>query len=410
MGLDGSAHHGLRRRRAERALARWPGTDRRDPCLVYSRSVPAIAAHRTIRAGLDRPETPYAWPPSLLAQPGELPLVYLDLNHWIYLAKAATGHRTGTQFQPALEALRHAAGRVVIPLSSVHYMEMGGIADPRRRFDVASVMEELSGFVCVMPRSTIMEIEIEAALADAIGTEARFGQVRLLGWGALQAWGRRGGLRVHSETDGDVTAKSRQTWPGGPAAFDAWTRGAELLLARSVLRGPTDEEALPLQGLGWDPTVAGRIAEDRARSEREQAARFDAEPRYRRGRLRDVVSARYLGLELLPRLEEALRARGLGLPGLFADRDQARRFTDSMPSGDAWISLVTAAHRNPRSRWQSNDIFDFDALSVAIPYCDLVVTDRHACRLANTTRLPKRMGTRVFATLDELVRELRDLF
>jgi hypothetical protein len=311
------------------------------------------------------------------------------MNHWIHLAQAATGHRSGRQFQPLLQVLREAAGSVVMPLSSVHYMEMSGIKDPRQRFDVASVMEQLTGFVCVQPRSTIMEIEIEAALADAIGTEARFGQVPLLGCGALQAFGRRGGLHVRSETGDDVTDKARQTWPGGPGAFDAWAREAEVLLARSVLRGPTDEEVPAIQALGWDPTVARQIAEQRARSEREQAARFDAEPRYRRGRLRDAVSARYLGLELSRGLEEALRVRGLTVGAVFADSDQARQFTDSMPSGDAWISLLTAAHRNPHSRWESNDIFDFDALSIAIPYCDLVVTDNHMCQLANTAGLPE---------------------
>lgn len=80
-----------------------------------------------------------------------------------------------------------------------------------------------------------------------------------------------------------------------------------------------------------------------------------------------------------------------------------------MPSGDTWISLLTGAHRNPQSQWRPNDIFDFDALSVAIPYCDVVVTDRHACRLANAARLPDRLDTKVIATLDELVPILDDL-
>jgi hypothetical protein len=40
---------------------------------------------------------------------------------------------------------------------------------------------------------------------------------------------------------------------------------------------------------------------------------------------------------------------------------------------------------------------------VAIPYCDVVVTDRHACSLANAARLPQRLGTKVIPTLDQLV-------
>jgi hypothetical protein len=159
---------------------------------------------------------------------------------------------------------------------------------------------------------------------------------------------------------------------------------------------------------GWDPTVTRRIAEDRAQSERELAQRLIAEPEYR-DRVRDVVSARYMAVELIDVLKEAVDAHGLDFAEIVDDIDTARRLTDSMPSGDGWISLLTAVHRNPQSRWQPNDIFDFDALSVAIPYCDVVVTDRHACRLANAARLPQRLGTKVIPTLDQLVPALEGM-
>ncbi len=111
-------------------------------------------------------------------------------------------------------------------------------------------------------------------------------------------------------------------------------------------------------------------------------------------------------------MREGLREYGIaaGLTDLLGGGlDIARSFTDSMPAGDAWISLLTAAHRNPQSHWRANDIFDFDALSVAIPYCDIVATDRHAARLANASGLPSRLGTVVVPTLDELVVALADL-
>ena len=370
-------------------------------------SMPALASRRSTRPGLDRPETPYAWPPSLLESGREL-RVYLDMNHWIYLAQAATGHANGQRYQEALDALRQAAGRVVIPLASVHYMEMEGNRNAAQRLDVASIMEELTDFVCLMPRSSVLRVELDAALAQLIGTPHRFENGRLLSWGVLQTFGRRGGLSVHS-VEGNITAKTRQTWPGGPAAFDAWSREADLQLTRAVLRGPTEEGVEDMRARGWDPAVARRIAEDRAGSERELVARLDAEPSYRRDRVRDVVSARYLAFELVDGLEEAVGAHRLNLAELIGDIDTARRFVDSMPSGDAWISLLTAAHRNPQGRWEPNDIFDFDALSVAIPYCDVVVTDRHACGLANAARLPDRLDTTVIATLDQLVPVLRDL-
>jgi hypothetical protein len=371
--------------------------------------LPARASRRAPRPGLDRLDTPYAWPPSLLATRGDKPLVYLDMNHWIYLAQAATGHPNGERHQEVLHALRRAAGNVVIPLSSVHYMEMESNRNTAQRADVTNVMEELSGFVCLMPRSSILTVELDAALAQLVGTSGRFGSAPLLGWGVLQAFGRRGGLSVHSADEGDVTARTRQGWPGGPAAFDEWSHDADLQLTRAVLRGPTTENVDDMRARGWDPSVARRIAEDRARNERDLVPVLDANPEYRRNRLRDVVSARYLAFELVDGLVEAVRAYGLDLADLMDDPAAARRFADSMPSGDAWVSLITATHRNPQSRWQANDILDFDALSVAIPYCNVVVTDGHACRIANAARLPQRLDTTVIAALDDLLPVLGDL-
>lgn len=79
-----------------------------------------------------------------------------------------------------------------------------------------------------------------------------------------------------------------------------------------------------------------------------------------------------------------------------------------MPSADVRISMLTAAHRNPQTRWTPNDIFDIDALSDAVPYCDIVVTERHAHHVLHSAGLPDRVGTMVLASLEDLVAALVD--
>jgi hypothetical protein len=91
----------------------------------------------------------------------------------------------------------------------------------------------------------------------------------------------------------------------------------------------------------------------------------------------------------------------LSLEELVAN-DEARRFTDAMPSADVWVSLIAARHRNPQSRWESNDMFDIDAMCVAVPYCDVVVTDKATCHAVHAAGLPGRLGTIVIPRLDEL--------
>jgi hypothetical protein len=57
--------------------------------------------------------------------------------------------------------------------------------------------------------------------------------------------------------------------------------------------------------------------------------------------------------------------------------------------------------------WNINDLRDILALSAAIPYCDLVVTDRKAWDVTkNRARLDDEFGTEIFCSLDDLVNHL----
>jgi hypothetical protein len=58
------------------------------------------------------------------------------------------------------------------------------------------------------------------------------------------------------------------------------------------------------------------------------------------------------------------------------DRSKLRSFTDRMPSTRVAVSLKAAYHKDNRHQWTTNDINDIDALSIAVPYCDAVFTDK----------------------------------
>ncbi|MGW5846674.1 hypothetical protein ACWFQ8_01705 [Streptomyces sp. NPDC055254] len=348
----------------------------------------------------------YAWPGLLCRPQPDLRIVYLDLNHWISLAKAATGHPSGDQHGDALSVVREAAtsGAAVFPLSATHYMEMSAIRDPRQRADIAAVMEELSGFTTIIDRVIIMRYEIEAAL-DSVVRHAppRFEALPLLNHGVGPAFGRRGGLRIRSSDGEDVTEATRAQWPGGTSAFDEMFAEADRRLEREVLQGPSDAEADALAATGWDSSAAKAGAQKRVEQERQLSAHLDAEPRWRIGRLRDVVSGRYMAIEVLDLLNEALAARGVTMADILPNREAARQFVDVMPSADVHVTLATAAHRNRDKKWDPNDIFDIDALSTAVPYCDLVVTERHACHVLRTAHMPTKIGTEIVPTLSALV-------
>lgn len=345
------------------------------------------------------------WPAGLQRHvPGVL-LVYLDLNHWVGLSKAAVGHRDGVRYVDALAACRAAreAGSALFPLSSVHYMEVAKIGRPKHREDLAAIMQELSGFHTLLSGAAIQHIERESALDRLVDARPSLPDpVALVGWGVGHAFGRRGRLQIVGAPDAMEEARRRL----GPDGLDELLRGAELTFERMVLAGPRDaEEAKTLRARGWQPDAAARIAKERAAEEAKQAGRFDADSRWRRGRTRDVISARELIIEL-EALNESLATRGERAKASLSGRSQMEALVHLMPSLEVAIELKTAYHRNANTKWDSNAIFDIDAMSVAVPYCDIVVADKETHTILKRTNLGDRMDTEVFCQPSELADRL----
>jgi hypothetical protein len=180
-----------------------------------------------------------------------------------------------------------------------------------------------------------------------------------------------------------------------------------LMLERAMVAGPTDAEVADLRSRGWDPEAAWRVAGERAREEREQSARIDAavDKDWRKGRLRDMVCAREMLIELKEALNNACKDRGVDVIKAFVDnRADIRRLVRAMPSSEVAVELKTAMHRNAERarKWSPNDVVDMDAMSLAVPYCDIVVTENHAHHVLTTARLDVRMDTSVLCELDAL--------
>jgi hypothetical protein len=77
-----------------------------------------------------------------------------------------------------------------------------------------------------------------------------------------------------------------------------------------------------------------------------------------------------------------------------------------MPSTEVSIEIKTAWHRNPSKQWTPNDIYDIDALALAVPYCDIVGTEKACHHLLNASRLGERMRTNILRRLDDLPRAI----
>lgn len=348
---------------------------------------------------------PYGWPRTLLVPQRPPKLVYLDLNHWIALAKALAGHRDGQPYEQALanclDAVGH--GRAVFPISDSIYFEVSKIRQHRQRHDLRQVIEKVSRYMVVTSRSVISTHEIEALLDAIVGPNPKpINSMDYLDWGVARAFGMVGGFKVRSSSGEDVTAEARSKHPAGPEAFDLVLAKAEFELNRKTIEGPTPEEEPELRADGWDPTAAIQVSERRATQEIEQAARFNDDPAWRRGRIRDVVAAREVMIEINEALYRGLAERGAPFLDVFPEIERTRRAFDAMPSFDVAVTLKTSYHRDPMHRWTTNDIHDIDAMGSTLPYCDIVVTDKAMASHVKRTGLSKRLDTVVLSRPSDL--------
>ena len=351
----------------------------------------------------------YIWPRTLHMPVRPPKLVYLDLNHWIALAKTMSGHQDGKKDTVLLDfCLRAVKGEVAIfPISLSIYVEILKIRDYRRRCDLRKAIELLSEYKVVTPRSVISMHEIEALLDHIVGPNPEpINTMDYLDWGVFRALGMDGSIRVTSADSRGVTEAVRQSFIYGPQVFDENISEAILELNRQVIDGPSPEEDSEFREQGYSPINILEPYEREAADEVEFVHRLNDDPKWRQGRLRDVISAREL-IQINSILKRGCDERGIpSLQSLLPYVTDARRAFDSMPSFDASVTLKTSLHKNSRHRWTSNDVHDLHALALTLPYCDIVITDRAMASQAVQTRLASRFNTIVLSHLSDLCQHL----
>lgn len=344
--------------------------------------------------------------PSALKRPATPPaLLYLDLNHWINLAKARLQRGSAVRYQELLYECRLAVTekRTRIVLSAPLVEEIYAIRDPRQRNDLADLIAELTQFEYVAGLVDVKKLELQATLDAMTGTRGlAFSPVPLIGRSLLHAFGMVGGLSM-VDADGLPVDRSNLE-PGHQELQRALERQAERLL----IAGPGDEDIPGMRKQGYAPEVHRESLAGNVRIEQHFADK-QLNERWRRGRLRDVLAGREVNLELNDMLTSELTARAMTLSDVVDNLTDARRLVLSMPSSCVTVELKTHYHRDAKKRWSVNDLHDISAMSLAVPYCDIVFTDAAARNGLVRAKLHERMNTILPRTPEDLAVILRDL-
>lgn len=341
------------------------------------------------------------------------PSVYLDQWVWIDLARAEAGKPRRPNDPKVLASLREAAAAgVAFPLSPIHYYETAKIKDPAQRHSLARVMATVSYFRTLRGGRQLIRHQMLNAMHEAFGRPAfRPVAPEPLGLGAAFAFtGKEGLMTVKDRLTGEEITEEK--FPGIGALRRKCAQLGETLL----IAGPADDEVARLRQNGYRPETAEAMAASRLAWEEVYIGMLRDDAISAR-ELRVRVMARELCHEHLDLFNEVLaeyhlpleRALGIDYDRPGSGRAKMMEFSDRIPTIRLAADMKTALFRNAKRVWTLNDLYDIDALSLAIPYCHVVVADKDAADRAHRTKGDERHGTAVLSTFGPLMERLPDL-
>jgi hypothetical protein len=121
----------------------------------------------------------------------------------------------------------------------------------------------------------------------------------------------------------------------------------------------------------------------------------------------DTVRRAYaakLTMELLEPLSQKLRATGRSLQEWGElGAEKLMDFWKSIPCLHVELELHTQRDREKSKKWEANDTLDIGSLSLAIPACDVVVTERFWVSLITRRGLDKAYNATVLSDLSGVV-------
>ncbi|MEV7450644.1 hypothetical protein [Streptomyces nigra] len=332
-------------------------------------------------------------------------IAYLDQNKWVQLlAKEQSTYPGSGSNYDVLRGPKE-AGRVVFPLSATHYLETWHRSDWESRYALASVMFDLSDFCAIAPLQKLQRVEVVRAVQQRLAPRKLrpVPSLGLLGYGVDHAFGSKyGRFRYVESIETDDQPEGRQVDPG------------ESRIDR--IRHLGSEWEYQWYSLAWLPVGGDEFGLDRIAQHR-RGRRYAEDEEKRAAAWRAAGSKEMLSRalvvddfnDLLDDINWICETLNLDPHALVKERDGIPAFICDIPTRDVYHALRSSRYKNQQQQWHQHDFADFLALAVAIPYCDVVVTERHWRHVAIQAGLDKKYNTQILSKLDDAVAALQSL-
>jgi len=315
--------------------------------------------------------------------------VYLDQKDWIALLKADAGKPERQAHADALTLLRAAveARSVSLPLSHVHYQETSHRKPFAKRVELAKLMAELSRFHSLAPFYKLSKQEMRYFIATHF-------EAPIATPDPPTAFGRGGDHAFGYPTIDDGLEALKVKFRPFASGVDETVDSMRDVLELGLLTGHPEHDVGPA------PADRLRKLEADEAERREKRRRVRLQGGGTKGDLSQRTKYATAYYEQQDTILEALAEVGVKkMPG----NDVAITwFVENVPTMYCDYELSRLKEEATDRAWTENDLRDIWALSAALVYADVVVTEKSWARLANRS-LAARNGTLVLDDVGQLV-------
>jgi hypothetical protein len=316
---------------------------------------------------------------------GKSALVYLDQNKWIDLSRAYYKRVDGEKYTQTLAKVQKAVAKntAILPLSAAHIIETQKITDIDRRKRLAKVMVEISKGWTIAPESYIVPQEISYSISKMLDKEVSISMPkgsRVIGRGVPFAFGSSEEPHKHLGIS-DEMAVNFLTFLDDPMVLFELLVGNDESIVKKGIKGFTRNAASYAQEIERKRNLGKKYSK--------------------------VIRKRaYIG-DLLLRDQEifimVFAQFGLSFKDFLSKgKKHITSFFEQIPIYDVEIGLATERNEHWDKSIDPNDMTDIGFLSVAIPYCDIVITEKFWADLAKRKKLSDKYKTTILSELSDI--------
>jgi len=308
-------------------------------------------------------------------------LIYLDQNHWISLGCAYHHRPDGEKYAALLEKVQLAsqAQLALFPLSSAHFIETGKRGDSNSRERLAQVMAEISQGWMLAPPDYLVPGQLRVVIADILNKQKLSWPIAL-GRGVAFASGEHETMHVKLGISYDQALQWQEISATAEELIRCLVGKDENLRRRAV------------ESFNQRANTYAKNVED---------MRVIGKPFSKAERKRAYVAD--LTIRLQKEITKQLALEGQSFEKFLAMGEHwLLDFFSRIPCLNVEIELVTERDEDLSKATSPHDLVDIPFLSVAIPFCNVVVADKYWVEIARRKELDRKYNTIVLDDILEL--------